>query len=84
MRDCGMRLKSGKKPPGGRAGSGILSTIDWLRLDLTCAEGCEVVAAASADQDLLNMAKLGHVGSLVGPRGEEEVVIGLTHGKVKD
>ena len=77
----GIRQNIGKRPPAGRADSRSLSALVFIlrALDWEGGEGGWGIGAVASDgEDLLKMAKFGHVGSRGGPGVEAGVQTGLT------
>ena len=74
----GIRQNIGKRPPAGWAGSRSLSALVLILRALEWEGGWGIRAVASDGEDLLKMAKFGHVGSRGGPGVEEGVRTGLT------
>ena len=72
----GIRQNSGKRPPASGAGS-RLSALDLILRVLEWEGGWGIGAVASDGEDVLKMAKFGHVGLLGGPGVEEGVRTGL-------
>ena len=68
----GIRQNSGKRPPASCADS-RLSALDLILRVVEWEGGWGIGAVASDGEDLLKMAKFGHVGSLGGPGVEEGV-----------
>ena len=73
----GIRQNSGKRPPASCADS-RLSALDLILRVVEWEGGWGIGAVASDGEDLLKMAKFGHVGSLGGPGVDEGVRTGLT------